>query len=69
VSATLDEIRRTAPGDAEAIEAAARAEMYFFDGPGVILPSGRRCTGEEMRALVAEAAGGFIPAKPEPRTL
>lgn len=72
----LDEIRRNTPEDAEAIEAAARGRMFFYDGAGVILPSGRRCTGTEMRVLVAEAGydpltrehaaghGPFPPAEP-----
>jgi hypothetical protein len=55
----LDEIRAVSPEDAEVIEAAARGKLFFFDGPGVILPSGRRCTGERMRGLVAEA--GYNP--------
>jgi len=55
----LDEIRAVSPEDADVIEAAARGRMFFYDGPGVILPSGRRCTGEQMRALVAEA--GYNP--------
>lgn len=56
---TLDEIRRNSPKDAEAIEMCAAGRMFFYDGPGVILPSGRRASGAEMRVLVAEA--GYNP--------
>jgi hypothetical protein len=56
---TLDELRRDSPKDAAVIEACAAGGMFFYDGAGVILPSGRRCTGAEMRALVAEA--GYNP--------
>lgn len=45
--------------DQDIIERLAGARTYFYDGPGVILPSGRKYSGEEMRALVAEA--GFNP--------
>jgi hypothetical protein len=55
----LDDIRSTAPGDAEVIDRLAEARVFFYDGPGVILPSGRRVSGEEMRGLVAEA--GYVP--------
>lgn len=55
----LDEIRKNTPGDAEVIDHLAEARVFFYDGNGVILPSGRRVTGEGMRALVAEA--GYNP--------
>jgi hypothetical protein len=55
----LDDIKTYTPKDWEAIEACAKLGVFFYDGPGVILPSGRRCTGEVMRALITEA--GFNP--------
>jgi hypothetical protein len=51
----LDDIRRETPGDAIVIHTLANLRVFFYDGPGVILPSGRRVTGHDMRALVAEA--------------
>jgi hypothetical protein len=55
----LEEIRRYMPEDAAVIEGCARCRLFFYDGPGVILPSGRHATGEEMRSLVAQA--GYNP--------
>ncbi len=55
MSKMLDEVRKDTPEDAEVIDRLAEAKVFFYDGPGVILPSGRRVTGEGMRALVAEA--------------
>jgi hypothetical protein len=51
----LDEIRKNTPEDAAVIDRLAEARVFFYDGNGVILPSGRRVSGEGMRALVAEA--------------
>lgn len=55
----LDEIRQNTPEDAAIIEQLAAARVFFYDGPGVILPSGRRVNGDGMRSLVAEA--GYNP--------
>jgi hypothetical protein len=55
----LDDIRREAPEDFIVITSIASLRVFFYDGPGVILPSGRRVTGDVMRALVAEA--GYDP--------
>jgi hypothetical protein len=55
----LDEIRKNTPEDAKMIDQLANSGVFFYDGPGVILPSGRRVTGEGMRALLAEA--GYDP--------
>jgi hypothetical protein len=56
---TLDEIRRCTPEDAAIIDALAEARTFFYDGPGVILPSGRQMDGKGMRTLIKEA--GYDP--------
>lgn len=56
---SLDELRKLSPEDAEVVDLAAEKRMFFYDGPGVIFASGRRASGEQMRAWVAEA--GYNP--------
>lgn len=58
----LERIRHTSPEDALIIDQLALAKVFFYDGSGVIMPSGRRITGEQMRLLVA--AAGYNPLKP-----
>jgi hypothetical protein len=55
----LDDIRRETPEDFIVITSLANLRIFFYDGPGVILPSGRRVNGRDMRALVAMA--GYNP--------
>lgn len=52
---TLEDLRAISPEDAAMVERCAQAQMHFYEGPGVILPSGRHCPGLLMRALVTEA--------------
>jgi hypothetical protein len=58
----LAKIRVTCPEDAKVIDELAKAKCFFYEGPGVIMPSGRRLKGNQMRLLIA--AAGYNPLKP-----
>ena len=57
----LKKIRSYTPEDADIIDFCAQAKMFFYDGPGVIMPSGRRLNGRQMRLLVS--AAGYNPLR------
>jgi hypothetical protein len=52
---TLEEIRQATPEDAVLIDEIARTSVFWYEAADVILPSGRRVTGVQMRELAAEA--------------
>jgi hypothetical protein len=52
-------LKKHQPEDAAIIEQMAKDRIYFYDGPGVIMPSQVRLSGAEIRSMVAEA--GYNP--------